>query len=286
MNGSASHPHSNGGRGRERSCRLDLLYSRHEGLRQENLLTPIGLFRAQSQQGKPETIVREAEVRGNDLVYARLDNVDLRAENSIFDFNTVFKQAGLTVKQEFGDRWRAQLQLERIRFGLRGAARDDTASGSAQHGWFHLRFSREPDPAAHRVGIRHHRSEQLLLWPGRAWIHRRIDGPGEFGCVRRASRYVPPRRARCGVRSVASLEAEVRRQRSEIHLRLRFSTHGQRAKHSGVAGGRYRRGVWCTSSRASTASACLPKPRHPGSFPTSKPSSMSSISTATPACSR
>jgi iron complex outermembrane recepter protein len=90
---------------------LDLLYSRHEGLRQENLLTPIGLFRAQSQQGKPETIVREAEVRGNDLVYARLDNVDLRAENSIFDFNTVFKQAGLTVKQEFGDRWRAQLQL-------------------------------------------------------------------------------------------------------------------------------------------------------------------------------
>lgn len=90
---------------------LDLLYSRHEGLRQENLLTPIGLFRAQSQQGKPETIVREAEVRGNDLVYARLDNVDLRAENSIFDFNTVFKQAGLTVKQEFNDRWRAQLQL-------------------------------------------------------------------------------------------------------------------------------------------------------------------------------
>lgn len=90
---------------------LDLLYSRHEGLRQENLLTPIGLFRAQSQQGKPETIVREAEVRGNDLVYAVLDNVDLRAENSIFDFNTVFKQAGLTVKQELNDRWRAQLQL-------------------------------------------------------------------------------------------------------------------------------------------------------------------------------
>lgn len=90
---------------------LDLLYSRHEGLRQENLLTPIGLFRAQSQQGKPETIVREAEVRGNDLVYAVLDNVDLRAENSIFDFNTVFKQAGLTVKQEINDRWRAQLQL-------------------------------------------------------------------------------------------------------------------------------------------------------------------------------
>ena len=90
---------------------LDLLYSRHEGLRQESLLTPIGLFRAQSQQGKPETIVREAEVRGNDLVYARLDNVDLRAENSIFDFNTVFKQAGLTIEHKFSDRWRADLQL-------------------------------------------------------------------------------------------------------------------------------------------------------------------------------
>lgn len=90
---------------------LDLLYSRHEGLRQESLLTPIGLFRGQSQQGKPETIVREAEVRGNDLVYARLDNVDLRAENSIFDFNTVFQQAGLTIDQEINDRWHASLQL-------------------------------------------------------------------------------------------------------------------------------------------------------------------------------
>ncbi|MBM0105376.1 TonB-dependent receptor [Steroidobacter sp. S1-65] len=90
---------------------LDLLYSRHEGLRQESLLTPIGLFRGQSQQGKPETIVREAEIRGNDLIYARLDNVDLRAENSIFDFNTVFKQAGLTIDQELSERWRASLQL-------------------------------------------------------------------------------------------------------------------------------------------------------------------------------
>lgn len=90
---------------------LDLLYSKHEGLRQESLLTPIGIFRAQSQQGKPETIVREAEVRGNDLVYARLDNVDLRAETSIFDFNTTFQQAGLTVKHEFTDRVRANFQL-------------------------------------------------------------------------------------------------------------------------------------------------------------------------------
>lgn len=90
---------------------LDALYSYHEGLRQESLLTPIGIFRAQSQQGKPETIVREAEVRGNDLVYARLDNVDLRAENSIFDFNTRFYQVGLTGKHEFNDRWRADLHV-------------------------------------------------------------------------------------------------------------------------------------------------------------------------------
>jgi iron complex outermembrane recepter protein len=90
---------------------LDLLYSRHEGLRTEYLLTPIGIFRAQSQQGKPETVVREAEVRGNDLVYARLDNVDLRGELSIFDFNTTFRQAGLTVEHEFNDRWKANLQV-------------------------------------------------------------------------------------------------------------------------------------------------------------------------------
>ncbi|MET0356405.1 MAG: TonB-dependent receptor [Cellvibrio sp.] len=90
---------------------LDVLYAKHEGLRQESLLTPIGIFRAQSQQGKPETIVREAEVRGNDLVYAKLDNVDLRAETSIFDFNTTFQQVGLTVEHEFSDSLRADLQL-------------------------------------------------------------------------------------------------------------------------------------------------------------------------------
>ncbi len=90
---------------------LDLLYSKHEGLRQESLLTPIGIFRGQSQQGKPETIVREAEVRGNDLIYAKLDNVDLRAETSIFDFNTEFQQAGLTIEHEFSERLRMDMQL-------------------------------------------------------------------------------------------------------------------------------------------------------------------------------
>jgi iron complex outermembrane recepter protein len=90
---------------------LDLLYSKHNGLRTEYLLTPIGIFRAQSQQGKPETIVRDAEVEGNDLVYARLDNVDLRAELSIFDFSTTFKQAGLTLDHEFNERWRGSVQL-------------------------------------------------------------------------------------------------------------------------------------------------------------------------------
>jgi iron complex outermembrane receptor protein len=90
---------------------LDLLFSRHEGLRTEYLLTPIGIFRAQSQQGKPETIVREAEVRDNDLIYARLDNVDLRGELSIFDFNTTFRQAGLTIEHEFNARWKGNLQL-------------------------------------------------------------------------------------------------------------------------------------------------------------------------------
>jgi len=90
---------------------LDALFSHHKGLRQESLLTPIGIFRAQSQQGKPETIVREAEVRGNDLVFARLDNVDLRAENSIFDYNTKFYQVGLSLKHEFNSRWRGDVHV-------------------------------------------------------------------------------------------------------------------------------------------------------------------------------
>jgi iron complex outermembrane receptor protein len=90
---------------------LDLLYSRHHGIRTEYLLTPIGLFRSNTQQGKPQAIIREAEVRGNDLVYARIDNVDLRAERSIFDFTTTFKQAGFTVEHAFDDQWKGTLKL-------------------------------------------------------------------------------------------------------------------------------------------------------------------------------
>jgi iron complex outermembrane receptor protein len=90
---------------------LDLLYSKHNGLRTEYLLTPIGIFRSQSQQGKPQTIIREAEVRDNNLVYAHLDNVDLRAELSVFDFSTTFKQAGFTLDHEFNDRWKATVKL-------------------------------------------------------------------------------------------------------------------------------------------------------------------------------
>ena len=90
---------------------LDLLYSKHNGLRTENLLTPIGIFRAQSQQGKPETIVRDAVVRDNDLIYARLDNVDLRAELSIFDFSTTFQQAGFMLEHDFSERWSSNLHV-------------------------------------------------------------------------------------------------------------------------------------------------------------------------------
>ena len=80
-------------------------------LRTEYLLTPIGLFRSNSQQGKPQSIIREAEVRGNDLVYARIDNVDLRGELSIFDFTTEFKQAGFTVEHDFNDKWKGTLKI-------------------------------------------------------------------------------------------------------------------------------------------------------------------------------
>jgi iron complex outermembrane recepter protein len=90
---------------------LDLLYSKHHGVRTEYLLTPIGLFRSLSQQGKPEAIIEEAEVRGNDLVYARIDNVDLRSELSVFDFTTNFRQAGFTLEHDFNEQWKGTLRL-------------------------------------------------------------------------------------------------------------------------------------------------------------------------------
>ncbi|UIJ44674.1 TonB-dependent receptor [Sphingomonas cannabina] len=84
---------------------LDVLYSKFDVKRDDWALEPIGLSRAASQGGKPETIVRDGIIDSNNsLIYALLDNVDLRSEHNRDNFTTEFVQATLALEQKLGDR--------------------------------------------------------------------------------------------------------------------------------------------------------------------------------------
>lgn len=84
---------------------FDALYSKFEGERNERQLESIGLSRAASQGGKPETVVRDIFVDGNGTaLYMALDNVDIRSENYIDVYDTTFQQYTLNVTQQFGEK--------------------------------------------------------------------------------------------------------------------------------------------------------------------------------------
>ena len=76
---------------------LDTLFSHFEGVHTEPTMEPIAFSRAVSQGGKPEIIVRDAQVDSTgSLVYGVFDNVDLRSEDIYDAFETDFLQMTLT----------------------------------------------------------------------------------------------------------------------------------------------------------------------------------------------
>jgi TonB-dependent receptor len=79
---------------------LDSLYAYLHGIRKEAQLQAIGLSRAGT--GKPQTIIRDGVVENNNLVYARMDNVDLRTQSAYDELNTEFKQFTLSAKRNIG----------------------------------------------------------------------------------------------------------------------------------------------------------------------------------------
>jgi iron complex outermembrane receptor protein len=89
---------------------FDALYSKFEGERNERQLEAIGLSRAASQGGKPETVVRDIFVDGNGTaLYMALDNVDIRSENYIDVYDTTFQQYTLNVTHEFNSQFSISL---------------------------------------------------------------------------------------------------------------------------------------------------------------------------------
>jgi TonB-dependent receptor len=81
---------------------LDALYSYLAGTRKEAQLQALGLSRGGT--GKPQTIIRDGVVEGNNLVYAKLDNVDLRTQSAYDELNTEFKQFTLSAEHRVNDK--------------------------------------------------------------------------------------------------------------------------------------------------------------------------------------
>ncbi len=83
---------------------LDALYAYLAGTRKEAQLQAIGLSRANT--GKPQTIIRDGVVENGNLVYAQMDNVDLRTQSAYDELNTEFKQFTLSATHDFNERLR------------------------------------------------------------------------------------------------------------------------------------------------------------------------------------
>jgi len=85
---------------------FDALYSKFDGQRNERQLEAIGLSRGASQGGKPETVVRDIVLDDNGTAIAMaLDNVDIRSENYVDEYSTVFQQYTLKIEQQVTDKF-------------------------------------------------------------------------------------------------------------------------------------------------------------------------------------
>ena len=86
---------------------LDALYSKIDATRDEQYIEAISFSRGTSTSprlvGKPNTIVKNGEIRDNALLYGEFDNVDIRTENRHDEWSTEFKQLSLNGQHRFGD---------------------------------------------------------------------------------------------------------------------------------------------------------------------------------------
>lgn len=84
---------------------LDALYSKIDAQRDEKYIEANGLSKS-SADGKKEILVKDGAVVDGALVYAQMDNVDIRAEHRHDEWSTTFKQISLDGEHRFSDKFR------------------------------------------------------------------------------------------------------------------------------------------------------------------------------------
>lgn len=87
---------------------MDMLYSKLDSTRTENFLQAWSLSRGADQGGKPQVDIIDFEVDPDtgEMVYARLDDMDIRSESRFDVLETEFKQMTFAVEHEFSERLR------------------------------------------------------------------------------------------------------------------------------------------------------------------------------------
>lgn len=87
---------------------LDMLYSKLDSTRSENFLQAWSLSRGADQGGKPQVDIRSFEIDPStgEMIYAQLDDMDIRSEQRFDELQTEFKQMTFGVEHEFSDRLR------------------------------------------------------------------------------------------------------------------------------------------------------------------------------------
>jgi TonB-dependent receptor len=84
---------------------FDTLYSDFKANREEQFLEAFSFTRTGTQNGKPQTIVRDGIVDSNGtMVYGLFDGVDIRSEDRYDELETQFSQFTLSGKHEVSDR--------------------------------------------------------------------------------------------------------------------------------------------------------------------------------------
>ncbi|GAB3511436.1 TonB-dependent receptor [Pseudoxanthomonas daejeonensis] len=81
---------------------LDMLYSKIDAERREKYIEANGLSKT-GAAGKSQILVNDGVVQNGGLVYAQMDNVDIRAEHRYDEWATEFHQISLDGEHEFSD---------------------------------------------------------------------------------------------------------------------------------------------------------------------------------------
>ncbi|MDO9608305.1 MAG: TonB-dependent receptor [Brevundimonas sp.] len=87
---------------------MDMLYSKLDSTRSENFLQAWSLSRGADQGGKPQVDIVDFEIDPDtgEMIYAQLDDMDIRSEQRFDVLETEFKQMTFGVEHEFSNRLR------------------------------------------------------------------------------------------------------------------------------------------------------------------------------------